>query len=111
MNVANQISATTTQVSGAVTLVSASSSKTASLIAESSPDVPRVMETASKVIINADTLALCSFVVMVLSFVWNIYSTRRRNNIAARTSAENIALRERELAIKERELELRESGK
>lgn len=99
MNVSSQVSAATTQVSGAVAIASASSSKTASLIAESSPEA--VGATAS-VMFNAELIGLCSFVVMLLSFVWNVYSTKKRDKL-------NAEMREREIQLEERKVKLQEA--
>lgn len=97
MNVSNQVSAATTQVSGAVTIVSASSSKTASTIAGAVPDAPtEVIVRASEVATQAETIGICSFVVMLLSFAWNVYSTSKRDKL-------DREFRERELALRERE--------
>lgn len=109
MNVTSNATAVTTQVSGAVTLVSASTSKTAEYVASSAPS-PEVIETATKVIISSDFLALGSFVVMLVSAVWNFYSNRRRDKIIKESNDANIKLRERELELKEREIALREKG-
>ncbi len=97
MSVSNQVNAATTQVSGAVTIVSASSSKTASTIVGSSAAIPpEVIEKASNVIITAETIGLCSFVVMFLSFAWNVYSTNRRFRL-------DRDMKERELRLRELE--------
>lgn len=97
MSVSNQVNAATTQVSGAVTIVSASSSKTASTIVGSSAAVPpEVIEKASSVIITAEMIGLCSFVVMLLSFSWNVYSTNRRYKLDREMKERELLLRERE---------------
>jgi len=102
MNAVNQISGATTQVSGAVTIGSALSSRTAEYVASSADATPLVVENAAKVMISADQLAMASFVVMLMSAIWNVFSTRRRDK-------GNRELKERELKLKERELALKEA--
>lgn len=100
MNVSSQLSAATTQVSGAVAIASASSSKTASLIAESSPEAAGA---TAGVIFNAELIGLCSFVVMLLSFVWNVYSTKKRDKLNAEMKARELELEERKVTLQEME--------
>ena len=97
MSLGNQITATTTQVSGAVAIGSASSSKIATSIVESAPTMPAsAVETASNVIVSAEVIGLCSFVVMLLSFMYNVYATNKRDKF-------NREVKERELRLRERE--------
>ncbi len=103
MNVSSQVSAATTQVSGAVAIASASSSKTASLIAESSPDIQiDAVGATATVMFNAEVIGLCSFIVMLLSFVWNVYSTKKRDKL-------NADMRIKEYELEERKVRLREN--
>ena len=78
MNISNIIATPATHVSGAVTIGSVGASKIAESVASSSASL-EAMEKASQVIVTADTLALGSFVVMILTFVWNIYLGWRRD--------------------------------
>jgi len=104
MNVTSNVSAITTQVSGAVTIASASASKTAGFVASSAPS-PEVVETTGKVIISSEWLALGSFVVMIISLIWNQYSNRRRDKLIRENHVENQDLRREELALKREEFE------
>ena len=54
------------------------------------------LETASNVIVSAEFIGLCSFVVMLLSFVYNVYATNKRDKF-------NREVKERELRLRERE--------
>ena len=97
MTIGNQITATTTQVSGAVAIGSASSSKIATSIVESAPSMPHsAIQTASNVIVSAEFIGLCSFAVMLLSFIYNVYATNKRDRF-------NREVKERELQLRERE--------
>lgn len=51
---------------------------------------------------NAELIGLCSFVVMLLSFVWNVYSTKKRDKL-------NAEMREREIQLEERKVKLQEA--
>lgn len=110
MTVASNVTAVTTQVSGATVIGSALSSKTAEYVASSAP-TPEVMERATSVMITSDQLALASFIVMALSAVWNIYSGRRRDKRERENDEKHFKIKERELKLRERELELRECEK
>lgn len=78
MDISNTIATPATHVSGAVTIGSVGASKIAESVASSSTSL-EAMEKASQVIVTADTLALGSFIVMILTFVWNIYLGWRRD--------------------------------
>ena len=78
MDISNTIATPATHVSGAVTIGSVGASKIAESVGSSSTSF-EVMEKASQVIVTADTLALGSFIVMILTFVWNIYLGYKRN--------------------------------
>lgn len=110
MTVASNVTAVTTQVSGATVIGSALSSKTAEYVASSAP-TPEVMERATSVMITSDQLALASFVIMAISAIWNIYSGRRRDKRKNETDERVLQMKERELRLKERELELRTKEK
>lgn len=110
MNVANSVTAITTQVSGATVIGSALSSKTAEYVASSAP-TPEVAERATNIMVSSDQLALASFLVMLFSALWNIYSGRRRDKQKSETDDQVLKLKERELALKEREIELKEKEK
>lgn len=100
MSVASNVSSVTTQVSGAVTIGSALSSKTAEFV---SSQAPEAVETAVTVMSTSEKLGIASFIVMVISAVYNVYSNRRKTKHDERM----VQLRERELALRERELELK----
>ncbi|CAH9011950.1 hypothetical protein VP168E361_P0026 [Vibrio phage 168E36-1] len=51
---------------------------------------------------NAEVIGLCSFIVMLLSFVWNVYSTKKRDKL-------NADMRMKEYELEERKLRLREN--
>ena len=78
MDISNTIATPATHVSGAITIGSVGASKIAESVASSSTSL-EAMEKASQVIVTADTLALGSFIVMILTFVWNIYLGWRRD--------------------------------
>lgn len=78
MDTSNVIATPVTHVSGAVTIGSVGASKVAESVASSSTSF-EAMEKAGQVMVTADMLALCSFVVMILTFVWNIYLGYRRD--------------------------------
>lgn len=83
MNTSSVMNQTVTNVSGATALVSASTSKTASIIQDSAQaNAPEVIQTAQDLMTTSDLIAVISVIVLVLSFLWNVYSTRRRNNIS-----------------------------
>lgn len=67
--------ATVTNVSGATAIVSASTSKVVSM------GSPETIDMMREVMTTADIIGVCSFVVLALSFLWNVYSTRRKNKI------------------------------
>ena len=97
MSIGNQITAATTQVSGAVAGGAAISSHVASSIVESAHTMPvEAMQTASNVIVSSEMIALCSFAVMLLSFVYNVYATNKRDKF-------NREVKERELRLRESE--------
>lgn len=51
---------------------------------------------------NAEVIGLCSFIVMLLSFVWNVYSTKKRDKL-------NADMRMKEYELEERKVRLREN--
>ena len=74
-----------TNLSGATAIVSVSTSKTASMIQDSvPPGLVEVIQRTQEVMTTADIVGVCSFVVLFLSFVWNVYSTRKKNQIEER---------------------------
>lgn len=76
---------TVINVSGTTSIASIASAKTAEMVVAGAPATStQVIEAANTVMTNADTLALCSFAVLLFSTMWNVYSTRRRNNILER---------------------------
>ncbi len=102
MNLSGILSNHTTQVSGGVTLLSAASSKTAEYVVSSSEmATPEMMETATRIVISADTLAICSFVVMLCSAIFNVYIQRKK----AKHDERLLAVRIRELELREKEIE------
>ncbi|AUS01905.1 TMhelix containing protein [Vibrio phage 2.044.O._10N.261.51.B8] len=109
MSVTNNLSAGVTQASGVVTIASASASRTAEFVASSAP-TPEVMETTARVMSTSEMLAIGSFVVMLLSAVWNWHSNRKRNQIIKENNEYTWRLKERELELRERELKLKEKG-
>lgn len=84
MSTPNTITSAVTNLSGATALASAASSKTVSVIQENVIMSDAVFNRAQEVMTMTDKIAIGSFTVLVLSFAWNLYSTRRRNNIAER---------------------------
>ena len=52
---------------------------------------------------NAEVIGLCSFIVMLLSFVWNVYSTKKRDKL-------NADMRIKEYELEERKVRLRENN-
>lgn len=52
---------------------------------------------------NAELIGLCSFVVMLLSFVWNVYSTKKRDKLNAEMKARELELEERKVTLQEME--------
>lgn len=107
MNVANNV---VTQVSGATVIGSALSSKTAEYVASSAP-TPEVMERATSVMVSSDQLALASFLVMLGSALWNIYSGRRRDKLIDETKREELVIRRAELELEKRKVTLLEKEK
>ena len=107
MNVTSNLSAGATQASGVVTIASASASKTAEYVASSAPS-PEVIETTTKIMSMSELLAVASFVVMLLSAIWNWHSNRRRNQIIKENNEYTWKLKEKELELRERELTLKE---
>lgn len=78
MDISNTIATPITHVSGAVTIGSVGVSKIAESVGSSSTSL-EAMERTSQVILTADALALGSFILMILTFVWNIYLGYKRN--------------------------------
>lgn len=76
------ITQSVTTVSGTAAIVSASTSKTAGYIQGVSPtDAVDVVQTTQSIVDVADVIGLCSFGVLLCSFVWNVYSGRKRTAI------------------------------
>lgn len=82
MNTSNALTSVVTNVSGAIALGSAASSKTISIIQEHVPLNEAVFNRTQDVMSTTDIIAIGSFIILMLSFGWNLWSTRRRNNIA-----------------------------
>ena len=52
---------------------------------------------------SADLIGICSFIVMLLSFAWNVYSTHRRDKLDREMKQRDDARQERELRLREQE--------
>lgn len=100
MQIANHITSTTTQVSGAITIGSALTSKTAEYVTSSGEVTQEAAQKAAEVIVSADQLALYSFLVMLATAIWNIYSSQRKHKLDQKA----LELRERELMLEKQKL-------
>lgn len=101
MDTSNLVATPVTYVSGATAITSAAVSKTAGL-AESSSISPEAVQTVAKVIVTADTLAMASFAVMVLTFIWNVYISYRRDRREEKQRQWEREQREREIRALEK---------
>ena len=54
------------------------------------------LETASHVIMSAEVIGLCSFIVMLLSFIYNVYMTSRRDRFNREMQLREMQLREKQ---------------
>lgn len=101
MDTSNLVGTPVTYVSGATAITSAAVSKTAGL-AESSSISPEAIQTVTKVMVTADTLALASFIVMLLTFAWNVYISYRRDKREEKQRQWEREQREREIRVLEK---------
>ena len=101
MDISNIVTTPVTHVSGAITIGSVAVSKTAQL-AESSLTSPEIAETTTKIMVTADTLAVLSFIVMVLTFIWNVYLGYRKDRRDEKQRQWERECREREIRAMER---------
>jgi len=96
MDISHAVSAPVTHVMGAITIGSAAVSKTAELATSSSPS-PETVEKAAKIIVTADTLAVISAIVMILTFIWNVYLGYRKDQREEQQRQWERESREREI--------------
>lgn len=101
MDTSNLVATPATYVSGATAITSTAVSKTAELAVSSSIS-PETAQTAAKVMITADNLALLSCIVMILTFLWNVYLGYRKDRREERQRQWERQCRERELRALER---------
>lgn len=86
-----------TNASGTVAIASSSTSIGATSVMTGVAPDPVLIQNVASMVSTADMIALCSCVVLALSFAYNVYSTRKRRIIDES---------EHELRAKEYELEL-----
>lgn len=102
----NIIAHTVTTVSGTAAIVSASTSKTANYIKDVAPlDAVDVVQRTQGIVDVADVIGLCSFVVLLASFVWKVYADRK---LAAIEQANSDLEREKFEYVKKKDAKLKE---
>lgn len=107
MDITNTVTTPVTHVTGALTIGSAAASKIAESVASSSTSA--VSETANHIIVTSDTLAFWSFIIMLLTFCWNIYIQKRRDRREEQQRKWEREQREREFELKLKELQKKTS--
>lgn len=70
-----------TNASGTVAIASSSTSIGVTKVTEGVMTNPTVIENINTVVSMADMIALCSLIVLVLSFLYNMYATRKRRKM------------------------------
>lgn len=73
---------TVTNASGTIAVASSSTSIGAQkIISEAPANAEQLLHTANQVITTADIIALCSCTILLFSFIWTIYSSRKKRVI------------------------------
>jgi hypothetical protein len=85
-----------TNVSGTVAIASSSTSiGVAKVAASAPPEATYLIDQANSVITSADMIAICSTVVLLTSLVWNVYASKKKQNMDEKF----YQLRQAELAL------------
>lgn len=82
MQITSVTNQTVTSASGTVAIASASTSKGVLIVTKDAPT--SVVQSAMEVVTIADIVAISSFVVLLLSSLWNVYSSRKMQQIESK---------------------------
>ena len=104
MNLSAVTSQHITNASGTVAIASTSTSLGVTKVVNSAPYAENsgIIDTANAVITTADMIGIFSAVVLLASFAWNVYATRKR----LKFKAEKAEFDQRYLELRQREHEL-----